>query len=252
MEASSLLRAKAVWYVERFGYSVIPIGVDKKPGIKWAEFQSRKPEFEEVMSWPEFTGLAVVTGEISGIVVVDCDSKDSAKWFTQNVAKSPMICQSKRGYHFYFKYPDVRIQNAVKVQGQYDVRGDGGYILLPPSKHSEGQYEWLRDFGPRPNEILPTFDPAWRPETKPSYEVQDRKIKDGQKYIAKIHSLEGQGGDQQCFKAACALAASGLSEGEALLALQEWNETNAQPKWSNRELLHKIRSAFTCTDEPSL
>jgi hypothetical protein len=35
-----------------------------------------------------------------------------------------------------------------------------------------------------------------------------------------------------------------MTPAEALEALQVWNETNCRPRWSIRELAHKVRDAF--------
>jgi hypothetical protein len=40
------------------------------------------------------------------------------------------------------------------------------------------------------------------------------------------------------------LRQAGLSEVEAYVAMQVWNRTNAEPPWSERELLHKVRDAY--------
>lgn len=68
-------------------------------------------------------------------------------------------------------------------------------------------------------------------------------MKHGPAYIAHIRAISGQGGHNATFRAACKLRDSGLGEAEALAALVEWNETNAQPKWTVKELLHKVDDA---------
>ncbi len=44
--------------------------------------------------------------------------------------------------------------------------------------------------------------------------------------------------------ALCSLRDSGLSANEALEALRAWNETNARPKWSDKEPFHKVEDAY--------
>lgn len=250
MNRTELMKAYAVMLTERHGLSVLPIGEDKRPAIKWMDLQERKPTFEEILCWPDFTNLAVITGQVSNLVIVDCDSKEDGKWFWDNVAQSPTVVRSKRGFHYYFKHPGEKVQNAVKVSGKYDVRGDGGYALLPPSIHSEGGYEWVKPLVTV--DELPVFLPEWRPVMQASrYARSDSEIRDAVAYIAKIKAISGSGGHNDTYRAACTLKSAGLSEAEALLALQDWNQTNADPPWSNRELLHKIQSAYSCSDFPS-
>jgi len=64
---------------QNMGLSVIPIGPEKKPLIKWAEFQRRMATAEEIKQWwhqwpSAMVGL--VTGQISRLFVVDCDTEE--------------------------------------------------------------------------------------------------------------------------------------------------------------------------------
>src|SRR5262249_51671692 len=60
------------------------------------------------------------------------------------------------GRHFYFKHPGKPITNCVGRLGPgLDIRGDGGYVVGPPSIHASGKpYEWgaigLADADPAP------------------------------------------------------------------------------------------------------
>lgn len=233
------LVAHAVLYIERFGCSVIPISKSKVPSVPWSEFMSRVPKVSEVIGW-DMERLGIVTGQVSGIVVVDCDSREHAEWFWDNISQSNVVVRSRRGFHFYFKHPGERVMNAVKVAGHYDVRGDGGYVVAPPSRHADGEYEWVK---PLVNtKELPVFNPAWRPVTVGT--ANERTIRDGLKYIMQITANSGQGGHNDTFRAVKTLFESGLDSAGALLAIQTWNKTNAKPPWSDRELLHKVQSVY--------
>ena len=235
--------ALAMLYVERFGLSIVPMGDDKKPLIQWKELQSRRPTTKEILDWPK-KNLAIITGSISNLVIVDCESKEDAQWFHNNRAKSPVMVQSKRGFHFYFRHPGEYVPNFQQKEHirnfPYDIRGDGGYALAPPSKHSEGQYKWTKPL--IPTKDLPVFRMEWRPQAA----VLDtsKQVTDGLAYISKIVATSGAGGHDATFRAVNKLKLAGMGEAEALMALQRWNETNAQPPWSDRELLHKIRSVY--------
>lgn len=233
--------AAAVSYVFQHGLSVIPVSQESKiPAIKWKQYQDRKPTFGEIADWPADVNVGIVTGAVSGIVVVDCESREDAEWFYKNRGKSPTITQTKRGFHLYFQHPGGTVQNAIRVEGRYDVRGDGGYVLAPPSIHSAGEYVWKLQFAEL---ALPMFDRAWRPESKMT-DVETKAISDGMAYISTIHATAGSGGHNDTYRAACCLRAAGMGEAEALLAMQHWNKTNAQPAWSDRDLLHKIQDAY--------
>lgn len=151
------------------GWNVIPISVaSKKPLISWKEYQTKSVELETVDDWFEngvetssgyrtkTFNLAVLTGAISGIVVVDCDNIESVQYAEKNNLTSPFSARTTRGRHFYFTHPQngTRFGNKVgnnprdwpSVDG-LDFRGDGGYVLMPPSvKMKDGeivsQYRW--------------------------------------------------------------------------------------------------------------
>lgn len=47
--------------------------------------------------------------------------------------------------------PDMKVTNRANILLGIDVRGDGGYIVAPPSVHKSGmQYSWMREFVDKP------------------------------------------------------------------------------------------------------
>jgi len=228
-----------VLYTQKFRLSVIPMGENKKPLIPWKEYQDKIPTVREILGWGK-ENLAIVTGAVSNLVVVDCESRDDAEWFYKTRGQSPVIVRTKRGFHFYFRHPGERVQNACKVENRYDVRGDGGYVLAPPSKHSDGAYSWVKPICETSQ--LPVFNASWRP---PPPAIDDEKaICDGEAYISKTFATSGDNGHNNTYKAVCYLKRSGLTAAEALLAMMRWNRTNADPPWTERELLHKVQSVY--------
>ena len=125
------------------GFSVIPVGKDKKPLVKWEKFQDRKTTKEEIKDWLErskTTGVGVITGAISGIVVVDVEAGGDTKDLPPTVVSKT----GGGGWHFFYKHPGRPVKNAVRIRDKMDVRGDGGFVVMPPSLHASGnRYEWL-------------------------------------------------------------------------------------------------------------
>ena len=63
-------------------------------------------------------------------------------------------------------------------------------------------------------------------------------------YLAKLPpAISGQGGHPATFRAACECVRFGLSDGNALRLLGEWNVTHCQPPWTEKELAHKLADA---------
>jgi hypothetical protein len=127
------------------GFVPIPIRKgSKKPLVEWAEFQSRRPSESEVRAWfsewPD-ANVAIVTGQISGIIALDLEA--GAELGERPIPPTPMQLTGGGGKHYLFRHPGFPIANAVRILDKVDVRGDGGYIVVPPSVHPSGRcYEW--------------------------------------------------------------------------------------------------------------
>lgn len=132
------------------GLAIIPIGPDKKPLIPWKEYQTRLPKEEEVESWflkfPKAM-VGIITGEVSGLLAIDCDSEEAYKKVQELLPDSFLTCiaRTPRGYHIYLVYPKgQRIGNAAGIMPGVDVRAEGGYVICPPSINGAGRvYSWL-------------------------------------------------------------------------------------------------------------
>jgi len=135
----------------RRGFSPIPIKAkDKKPLIGWEPYQKELPS-EKILehwftAWPD-ANLGLVTGAVSDCVVIDLDSDDARLKLKSlldpfDLAAVPRS-RTGRGWQLFFKHPEVIIFNRAGVIPGLDVRGDGGYVVAPPSIHPNGkQYKW--------------------------------------------------------------------------------------------------------------
>lgn len=126
------------------GWSIIPVGEDKKPLIPWKEFQTRRANELEINSWfikyPTLQ-LGVVTGEISNLTVVDMELGGD---FSLIKDKTFKVRTGGGGVHWYFQYdPDFR--NAVRLLPLTDVRSEGGYCVTIGSTTTKGKYSILDD-----------------------------------------------------------------------------------------------------------
>ena len=112
-EDESILDA-AFEYLER-GWSIIPVRVSgegkKIPLIKWREFQDRQAEEGEVRkwftTWPD-AGLALVTGHISKVYIVDCDNEEAIAKSLELGMTTVIKSRTQRGTngcHLYFASP---------------------------------------------------------------------------------------------------------------------------------------------------
>lgn len=123
------------------GLSVIPVGMDKKPLIAWKEFQERKATQEEFHNWIRTykdMQLGVVTGKISNIIVVDIDNPNlDISWLPETT----VVKTGSGGKHYYYSYIEG-FSNRARIKEFIDIRADGGYVVVPPSKNLNGPYSW--------------------------------------------------------------------------------------------------------------
>jgi len=225
----------ALEYLQRHKFSVIPVAKNKKPLIKWEEFQRRLPTEEEVREW--FTkypdaNIGIVTGELSGIAVIDIDNNN---WEIFDVKKAPAV-KTPRGYHFYCLYKDG-ITNTVRVEGKpVDIRGEGGYVVAPPSVNGEGKrYTWIRSLSiglPEfPMEIL-----AKSGEKYNNHSDLDERLPEQEIFI------EGRR-DEDLFHAAHLLIKSNASETFTKDVVMRLART-CDPPFPEQEALTKVESAI--------
>jgi hypothetical protein len=156
-------------YIGR-GWSIIPIKPgDKRPLVRWDEFQHRRPTVEEVHVWfPEWpeAGIGIVTGAVSGLVVLDIDFRHggdaSLDRLEQQHDRLPATVECRSGgggRHLYFAHPGGLVRNKVGLAPGVDLRGDGGYVVAPPSLHASGQrYTWVGDRTPELAALAPLPD----------------------------------------------------------------------------------------------
>lgn len=142
--------ASALRY-QKMGLSIIPVGPDKKPLVDWKLLQSQSASEEQILNWwktwPE-ANPALVTGKVSNVVALDLDAKHGRKSAEFQIPPTASSKSGNGGEHFFFKYPSQPVETRAGIFGLgVDIRGDGGYIILPPSVNATGgKYEWIVPF----------------------------------------------------------------------------------------------------------
>ena len=146
----------------RKGYNVVPQkAVDMKhPGVRWKEHQGRRATQDELAQWKHLfkNGVGFITGAISGVVVIETDGLAGETVlgdfeYEHGPLPETLVIRSgsHRGFHRHFKHPGGKVKTVANDNIKVDIRGDGGFCVLPPSLHkSGGRYEIVRDFEPAP------------------------------------------------------------------------------------------------------
>jgi len=153
------------------GWSVIPLAEGSKRAlIPWAVYQHRLPSQDELLTWfhesmggyPD-SNIALVTGELSGVVSLDVDGSEGEATLEElEMPRTPWF-RTGKGKQYLFQHPKRHVSNFVRKRPGIDFRGDGGYVVLPPSVHPNGRrYEWVvspheANLAPMPGWLLALF-----------------------------------------------------------------------------------------------
>jgi hypothetical protein len=155
MSAASSLEA-ALALAAR-GFSIIPVPRPQRdsasgemvggkiPDIKWGAFQERRAAEREIRAWfGRDQNIGIVTGAISGVVVVDADSPAALTWIVRNLPRTPWQTRTAKGFHLYYRHPGTEVRNRARLETRdgrvaVDVRGDGGFVVGPGSLHASAE-----------------------------------------------------------------------------------------------------------------
>ena len=153
-------REAAIEYVTKRGWGVIATSPGSKIPVADKELQpngskSWTKDLEVIENlWRLYpkAGVAVVTGEVSNLTVVDLDSKDVMPLLEEAGLKIPeggYMVRTPRGFHIYLRHDPLLKQTASGFIQHLDVRSSGGYVISPPTEMPDNKlYEVIRNGEP--------------------------------------------------------------------------------------------------------
>lgn len=222
----------------RRDWSVFPLRPrDKRPLVDWDARQKVRASENHIRAhWGNnpSANIAIVTGAISGLVVLDLDGQTGRV----SVAGKPLpmtpVAVTGKGWHYYFRHPGFPVANFAGRLPGVDLRGDGGYVVAPPSVHPSGSlYQWAGGLSPNDVGLAPL--PEWVLElirTKPGSPVSPIE------WTAPVQ--EGRRNAELTRRAGSLLTK--MPAGEALTMLQAWNEAHCSPPLPADEVAQIVRS----------
>ncbi|MFV0527739.1 MAG: VapE domain-containing protein [Lachnospiraceae bacterium] len=182
--------------------------------------------------------IGIATGRRSGgITVIDLDIDEDKgidgyhtleDWQRENgtFPETWTAITGRGGYHLYFKDKTERRNRAGIIDG-VDVRGDGGYVVAPPSIHSNGnRYEW--EYAPEDIELAKASDTV-----KFFLETGTSKFGSSFTMPEKINAGER---NQALFKYACMMRAKGSSDAAIYAAVLAENIERCMPPVEEKEV----------------
>ena len=166
-ERTAIERARRLY---EDGLSLLPLPArSKKPATSWKQQQHerltlRRLEHDLAALGPD-AGLAVVCGEVSGVVVADFDDADAVAWAREHLPDTPWKTRTARGEHWYYRLPFDPARAVFtppsSLPWKGELRAAGHYVVAPGSWHPDGaRYVALGDWSV-PRDALPTWSSAF-------------------------------------------------------------------------------------------
>jgi hypothetical protein len=163
------IKAAAHWYL-RAGWPVFVLGRSKRPVANCRPCELAGPEHDrqgcECLTCHGFYAatcdprrvtrmlarvpagvLAIRTGAASGLCVIDIDPRHGGQPDTGLMTPTATVATGGGGWHLYYRHPGGPTVRALRDRPGVDVKGEGGYVVAPPSIHpaTGRRYRWVGD-----------------------------------------------------------------------------------------------------------
>lgn len=248
-ETNELLEA-ALKYA-KMGWAVFPCSPETKKPLTPHGCKDAKKDLGAIRAWWQRypnASVAVATGSMSNLIMIDEDldeieGKDGPHnmmlWERDNgdLPETVVVITGRGGRHRYFKYYKDDIRNRAGIIKDVDVRGEGGYAILPPSHHPNGTiYEWESS----PDEV----EIAEVDENVLKFLATGKEIKEKGQKLKLDNVIQSGQRNTTMHKLACSLQAQGLEDNAIMAAVQQENENRCNPPLSEDEVTTIVKSAL--------
>ena len=244
-----MVRCAVENYIED-GLAVFPLSrnskVPRKGSNGYKDATKSIDEAKELWEMNPGANVGIATGSISELVVIDIDVKndvDGMKSYEKlcdeygipvtRTARTP-----SGGIHYYFGLPDGAVINCqAGLRPGIDIRGEGGYIVAPPSRIGDSCYEWIDE------DVEIQVIPSWLVEKINS----PRERRGGPREDIPINALDGVSEGQRNHvlnRYGCSMRARGVKKDEAKVLVLE-AAANCNPPFSEDEAIKCLNSAWT-------
>ena len=239
----------ALYYAEK-DLAVFPLNERNKSPATKNGFKDATTDHTKICAWwdsnPNYN-IGIATGAVSGgVVVIDLDigkGKNGCEvlksWQKINGKFPDTWCSitGRGGYHLFFKTTDF-VKNSVNLYDGIDIRGNGGYIVAPPSIHPNGNiYKWKHSLD---DITIADADVVVMKFMNPVVERQTE-------FFHASEVIEEGERNTTLFKLASSLQAKGLDEDTILTAVAMENEKKCNPPLSDDEVKQAVMSALKYT-----
>lgn len=235
------------------GLAVLPLKPDKTPFTAHGVMDATKDEATISKWWTQWpaANIGIATGQASGgICVIDQDEKNGEhgidtfnKWVDDNSLYIDDTWESETasgGRHTFFK-STIPVRTRVGWLDGVDIRGDGGYVVAPPSVLADGScYKWLAS----PSDLSQPISNEDDEDVEFIISEINKKSGNGTPLVMPETIVTG-GRNDMLYKFACSLQAKGTSDSAILAAVQAENLAKCSPPLNDDEVQKLVRSALT-------
>ena len=189
-------------------------------------------------TWPD-ANIGIATGH--GLVVVDFDIDHERGKFGdetlsllqeehEELPETVMALTGGGGIHYFFRCSADDLTIGQDIRPGMDFRGNGGYVVAPPSLHASGnRYEWEAAHTPEDTELAAL--PTWLHDVLAAGKGEKR-----QRHFEAPEAITEGGRNGTLFKWACALRDKGLTLPAMTAAIWEENLLRCKPPLSRKEI----------------
>ena len=219
----------AIEYATKFNWAVFPVSCKTKKPLTPNGCKDAKKDVGAIKhwwrKWPD-ASIGIATGSKSNLIVIDEDidedkGLDGVKsvrlWENVNGELPETVCATtgRGGTHLYFYYDGTDIKNRAGLLEGVDVRGEGGYVVAPPSIHPNGtEYAW---------EIEPGEAPLAPITAQIKDFLQDGKTAHSTEQFTLPERIQSGNRNDTLFKLACSLQEQGLPDNVIRATVKESN-----------------------------
>jgi P4 family phage/plasmid primase-like protien len=122
------------------GIPAFPTDDNKAPTVSGGLYEATTDP-EKIRGWAKnghaTDNPAFLTGLPSGVVIVDADNKEAYEWMREHYGPPTVESAHKNwGGHWWFAHPGRKVRSTAlaHIMPKLDIKGEGGYALVPPSK----------------------------------------------------------------------------------------------------------------------
>lgn len=245
----------AASYYWKAGMNVIPlIPRGKRPSTKWAKYATTRQTVEQLTYLRQYYGghnIGIVTGQVSGVVVVDIDGPEGEECLKEYVMPPTLCVSTRRGRHMYYRAPStMKIPNMASILPKVDIRGDGGYVVAPPSlAEDKTEYRWSES--PSKLSGIPML-PDWivqRVQLRQDGLLPRGKKADAEYYKRKdwlselVKGVSEGSRNEACARYSGYLIGKHLTEESCIKELLTWNSKNVPPL-GDKEVMSTFYSIY--------